>query len=126
MSLDALQIERRIAIARQPRAIGEGVVSARRRGAVSAIGALRQSGSAKILFPHRSRETLEAVLLNTAGGVTGGDRFAWRATAEAGAALALSTQAAERAYRAQPGERAEVSTTLTVEAGATLLWAPQE
>ncbi|MGI3168744.1 urease accessory protein UreD [Pseudooceanicola sp. C21-150M6] len=64
--------------------------------------------------------------MNTAGGVTGGDRFHISAEAEAGAALVLTTQAAERIYRAQPGEVGQVRSVLTVGPGARLDWLPQE
>lgn len=66
------------------------------------------------------------MVLNTAGGVTGGDRYHLSARAEADAALVLTTQAAERIYRAQPGEVGQVRTALTVAPGARLDWLPQE
>lgn len=66
------------------------------------------------------------MLINTAGGVTGGDRFRWTLEAEARADLVVTTQAAERAYQSQPGLRAEVETRLALEEGATLHWLPQE
>ncbi|WGH79967.1 urease accessory protein UreD [Jannaschia ovalis] len=85
---------------------------------------LRMSGCLKALFP-RSRGRLDAMLLNTAGGLTGGDRIRIAARAGAGAALSLSTQAAERAYRAAGGT-ARVETRLAAAPGASLLWLPQE
>ena len=110
-----------------PRAVGAVRLAAVRRGgsAACAIGALRQEGSLKLLFPRGEAEALEAVLLNTAGGLTGGDRMRIEARVEAGAGLRLSTQAAERAYRASAGT-AIVDTHLTVGAGARLDWVPQE
>lgn len=116
----------RPALPRQPRAQGELVLSARLRGGQSRIGALRQQGSLKALFPHGSGAALKAVFLNTGGGVTGGDRFSLRAEAEPGASLTLTSQAAERIYRAQPGEVGRVATRLAAGAGATLHWLPQE
>lgn len=91
----------------------------------SGLDGLRQSGAAKALFP-RGRPHLEAILINSAGGITGGDRFRVEARAGSGSRLTLTTQAAERAYKAQPGEVGAVSTRLTVEAGARLDWLPQE
>ncbi len=87
---------------------------------------LRQSGSLKCVFPHGSDESLQAILVNTAGGITGGDRFETTASVETGSCLTLSTQAAERAYRAQPGQRGRVDVHLKVAAGARLNWLPQE
>ena len=54
----------------------------------------------------------EVVLINTAGGVTGGDRIDWRLEAGAGAALVATTQAAERVYRSSGGA-ARIETRLT-------------
>ena len=83
------------------------------------------SGSSKLLFP-RALDALQAVYLNSSGGVTGGDAFDITATAREGAHLAITTQAAERVYRALPGETGHVDTRLTLEAGARLDWLPQE
>jgi len=98
----------------------------RREDGIARLQTLRQSGSMKVMLPRRRRDDVEAVLLNTAGGITGGDRFAISARAGAGTALTLTTQAAERAYRAQPGEVAAVETRLSAEKGARLNWLPQE
>ncbi len=66
------------------------------------------------------------MLLNTAGGITGGDRFDITAHAGPNAALTVTTQAAERAYAAQPGPAGLLSTTLSVADGGLLRWLPQE
>jgi urease accessory protein len=87
---------------------------------------LYQDGCAKIRLPTDPAATgLEAVLINTAGGLTGGDRLAWTATAGEGAALTLTTQACEKIYRARDG-RAQVATTLTAGPAARIDWLPQE
>jgi len=108
------------------RARGRGHLRVGRRGPASVLRDLSQSGSGKLLFPRHGAEALQAVWLNTAGGITGGDRFALSAEAETGAALSLTTQAAERIYRAQPGAPGEVRTVLTAGAGARIDWLPQE
>lgn len=110
----------------QPRAQGAGLVSARLRAGRSVLGALHQRGSARVLLPRPAGTALEAVLLNTAGGITGGDRFGWNAEAEAGADLVVTTQAAERLYRAQASEMAEVEVALRLGPGSRLHWLPQE
>ncbi len=66
------------------------------------------------------------MILNTSGGVTGGDRFAISARTGAGSAITLTTQAAERLYRAEPGETARIDVDLHVAEGASLHWLPQE
>lgn len=108
---------------RQPRSRGVLRVSAR-PGAK--IGRLHQAGSLKALFPASRHGILNAVFLNTSGGVTGGDRFRIEAEAEAGAALMVTSQAAERLYRAQPDETGRMSIDLSVREGARLDWLPQE
>ena len=92
----------------------------------TALDGLRQDGSLKVVFPRTASRALQAVLVNTAGGITGGDEFAIDARAARGATLTLTTQAAERAYRAQPGETGRLTTRLAAEAGARLHWVPQE
>lgn len=112
--------------ARQPRAIGQARLSGKRLGARTVIDGLRQSGSMKLLFPRGHGAAMTGVLLNTAGGLTGGDRFDVAATAGTGSHLVMTTQAAERAYRAQPGEVADLATRLTLAADSRLDWLPQE
>lgn len=109
----------------QPRAIGSAMVSSKLRDGRSCIDGLRQSGALKLLFP-RNNDLLETTVINTAGGITGGDRFEIAATATKGSNLTLTTQAAERAYRAQVGQVGRIKTRLTVENGARLNWLPQE
>ena len=66
------------------------------------------------------------MLINTAGGLTGGDAFSLAAEAEAETQLTLTTQAAERAYRAQPNQQARVQNHISVKRGARVNWMPQE
>ena len=110
----------------QPRAIGAASVSSKAgaRGC-SCIDGLRQSGALKVLFP-QARTALEAILINTAGGITGGDSFMIEATAGKASHLSLTTQAAERGYKAQSGQTGRVQTKLCGEANSTLFWLPQE
>lgn len=110
----------------QPRAIGTVMVRAKRLAERSVIADLRQSGAMKLLFPKPDSAALQAIVINTAGGVTGGDDFTLNACAEKDAFLTLTTQAAERAYCAQPDQVAEIRNRLMVSRGATLHWLPQE
>ncbi len=109
----------------QPRAQGAVRLSAKRRGPRSVIGRLHQQGSLKLLFPHVSGPDLTAVALNTAGGITGGDRFDLRIEAQANTHVTLTTQAAERVYRAAAGT-GRVRSGLQVDTGARICWLPQE
>lgn len=108
-----------------PRAIGTALLSSKRVGERSVLEGLRQSGAFKLLFP-RSSGHLQAIMINTAGGVTGGDRFTLEAEVGAGTQLSLTTQAAERAYRAQPGEIGQIRSWAKVTDAACLHWLPQE
>jgi len=110
----------------QPRARGSLHLSCHKADGVTRIEALRHSGSLKVLFPASRSEMMSAVLLNTAGGITGGDEFSIQITAQPRCAVTLTSQAAERAYRAQPGETGKVSVNLCAQSGAHLAWLPQE
>jgi urease accessory protein len=91
----------------------------------SRLGRLYQQGAAKARFPKSYNPTLEAVLINTSGGVTGGDRLDFTLHAEAGAHLVATSQAAEKIYRSL-GRDGVVDVTLGLDVGAQLDWLPQE
>ncbi len=109
----------------QPRAQGRAFIVARTREGRTRLERLYQQGSAKCLLP-RVAHGMEAVLLNTAGGITGGDHLAYGAEVREGASLTLTTQAAERIYRAQPGTVGRIESRLTIGPGARIDWLPQE
>ncbi len=104
--------------------MGTAGVSVKANGKASAIDDLRMSGCLKLLFT-KAKNRVETIVLNTAGGVTGGDRIALHGAAQEGAGLTLTTQAAERAYRAIDAT-ACVRTHLSAGDGASLMWLPQE
>ena len=116
----------RIAPPTLERARGLARVSMRADGGTTRLVENYQSGSAKVRFPRQGASgPLEAVLLNTAGGVTGGDRLSYAVSVGAGARGIATTQAAERIYRRSDGV-ARIETTLAVDAGGSLDWLPQE
>jgi urease accessory protein len=85
----------------------------------------REEGSLRVRFPGACAAAPEAVLLNTAGGIAGGDRFGVELVLEAGARIVVTTAAAEKIYRSLgPDARFEVAATLAD--GAELVWLPQE
>jgi urease accessory protein len=110
---------------RLQRVEGSGMIHVKHVGATSRLARLHQEGAAKIRLPHREGDALEAILINTAGGLTGGDRIAWGVEAQAGASVVVTTQACERLYRVSAGH-AEASCTIKVGAGAHVAWLPQE
>ncbi|MBB3995645.1 urease accessory protein [Sulfitobacter undariae] len=111
----------------QPRAIGSARLSVYGDAAgKTRLRDLRQSGSLKLVFPQTHSKDAEVILVNTAGGITGGDCFDLDIEVQNGAKLSLTTQAAERAYRAQVGETGSVTSRLSVHDGGCLHWLPQE
>jgi urease accessory protein len=86
---------------------------------------LHESGSLRVRFPSPEAGGLSAVLVNTAGGVAGGDRFDIDIAAGEGSRLVATTAAAEKIYRAE-GPAANLSIALKAADGAHLAWLPQE
>lgn len=108
------------------RSVGRVEIAFKRRGATTTLAHLHQSGCGKVRLPRPTDPThAEAVLLNLAGGLTGGDRLSSQVAWQAGAAATVSGQAAEKIYRARGDSRAEIDTELRVAAGALALWLPQ-
>jgi urease accessory protein len=97
-----------------------GRVTLRMEGGCVAV--MQESGSAKCRLPRGSRE---AIVINTSGGLAGGDTLSIACAIGDGAHLAVTTQAAERVYRTL-GPPARVDIALSAGAGARLLWLPQE
>lgn len=106
-----------------PRTVGKLSLSSKEVGARSGLDQFRTQGAMKALFA-RSND-VQAILINTSGGLTGGDTLDLNLTAGENSQLTATTQAAERAYRAQSG-MARVTTHLTVNDNAQLNWLPQE
>jgi urease accessory protein len=87
---------------------------------------LFQRSPIRVMFPRGGGgEIEEAVLVNTAGGIAGGDRLESAVTALANASITVTSQAAERVYRAL-NEPARIATKLKVCEAAKLAWIPQE
>ena len=86
---------------------------------------VHEAGSLRVRFPNVTADALEAVIVNTGGGMTGGDRFAVEITVDEGASLIAGTTAAEKIYRST-GAAAEMTVRLDVATGGRLAWLPQE
>ena len=85
-----------------------------------------QRSPIRVLFPRTTGpQVQEAVLVNTSGGIAGGDRLESSVTAMDNASIAVTTQAAEKVYRAIH-ESAHITTTLKARDAAKLAWLPQE
>lgn len=92
-------------------------------GRTSAL-ARAESGGYRVRLP-RSHGVCEAVLINTGGGMAGGDRMAIDIALEAGATAVVTTQAAEKIYRSQ-GPQTTIETRIDLSRGSRLDWIPQE
>ncbi|MBO9587469.1 MAG: urease accessory protein UreD [Devosia sp.] len=107
------------------RARGTGRLRTKQRDGKTCIDTLFQEGCGKIRLPHTHSSALEAVFINTAGGITGGDHLRWGADVAPGGKLVITTQACERSYRST-GDTAHVEVDITVGNNAHLDWLPQE
>jgi urease accessory protein len=85
-----------------------------------------QRSPIRVMFPRAGGGPVEeAVLINTAGGIAGGDRLECSVTALADASIAVTSQAAEKVYRAL-NQPARIATNLRACEAARLAWLPQE
>ncbi len=86
---------------------------------------LHESGSLRVRFPSAEDQGLSAVLVNTAGGIAGGDSFEVDVAIGEGSRLTVTTAAAEKVYRTD-GAPAELHIALKAEGRSHLSWLPQE
>lgn len=107
------------------RAVGQVAFEVRADAGRSLRGASREAGSLRVRFPTPEGEGLSAVLVNTAGGIAGGDRFDVDITVGSQAHLTVTTAAAEKIYRSH-GPKASIGVKLSVARGGRLAWLPQE
>ena len=84
-----------------------------------------QEGCAKIRLPQTFSPDMEAILINTSGGLTGGDVIEWSVAASDSTRLTVTTQANEKVYKAS-ADTASLSTRITVGNHAAVHWMPQE
>lgn len=94
-------------------------------GEPTRISDLAEHGGYRLKFPATHARHLEAVQINTGGGVVGGDKVSFAVTCGRGSDAVYTTQAAERIYRSA-GDTAEIDVALDIREGARLDWLPQE
>jgi urease accessory protein len=85
----------------------------------------REEGSLRVRLPNACAGAPEAVLVNTSGGIAGGDRFVVDLALDAGARLTVTTTAAEKIYRSL-GPDACLDVSASLKDSAELTWLPQE
>src|SRR5437764_9159036 len=107
------------------RARGEIALAVGAAGGFTRRARVHESGSLRVRFPGPPAKELEAVIVNTAGGMAGGDRFGVQVDVAENARLVVTAAAAEKVYRSDGADTA-LGITLAVGAGAALAWLPQE
>lgn len=110
---------------RMQRSIGEGRLALKSSNGITRIADLYQKANAKIRMPKSYDQSLEAVLINTSGGMTGGDQLRWEINAGPASQAIITTQACEKIYKSQAGT-ADVHTSIQVDEDASVDWLPQE
>jgi urease accessory protein len=85
-----------------------------------------EQGPLRLRFPRvRAGDGLEAVIVNTGGGIVGGDKLTFEIEAREGASVGVTSQAAEKIYRSS-GADAFISVRLSADRSAEVVWLPQE
>ena len=103
------------------RSVGKIVLEIAANGVVARR---REEGCVKLRMPTLAAgQALEALIINTSGGLAGGDCL--EINVQAANDLCLTTQAAEKVYRSLSNET-RISTRLSGQGEAQLLWLPQE
>ena len=87
---------------------------------------LYQQGACKIRLPKPlADDAIDAILINTSGGLTGGDRLRWSIELEPRTRAVVTTQACEKYYRSIGGT-VDVGTHIGLGDDTALAWVPQE
>jgi urease accessory protein len=107
---------------RHQRAVGAASLEVAAQG----LARLLQAAPLRVLFPTPDPgQPLEAVLVNVAGGLAGGDALEARIALREGAKALMTTPAAEKIYRSL-GEDSRIGVRIEVAEGAVLEYLPQE
>jgi urease accessory protein len=115
----------RAAIFAANRAFGKIALAVKAVQGTTRRARVREEGSLRVRCPGAPGAELEAIIVNSAGGMAGGDHFVIEIAVDTAAHLLVTTAAAEKVYRTLDPDTA-VEVRLTVGAGASLAWLPQE
>jgi urease accessory protein len=107
------------------RAVGRIALTAEYGRGITQRKRLHESGGLRMHFPGARARELLAMLINTAGGIAGGDSCDVEIAAGDKARLAVSSTAAEKVYRSL-GPDARTGIRLSAGQDASLAWLPQE
>lgn len=106
-----------------PRSFGAVDLEFRNDAGISRAHRMYQAGVMRVRFPN-VKGAPEAVLINTAGGLTGGDCITMSVEMGAGTSAIVTTQAHEKVYKSSGGTVSMIA-SLKLGAGAGLEWLPQ-
>jgi len=107
------------------RAVGRIALTAEYGRGITQRKRVAEAGGLRVHFPGARARELQAVLINTAGGIAGGDSYDLEITAGDKARVAISSTAAEKVYRSL-GPDARIGIRLSAGQDASLAWLPQE
>ncbi len=108
------------------RTVGRARLSFHKSDQLTRLKTLYQEDAAKVRFPKVSNGSPpEAVIINTAGGLTGGDRFSVDADIGDDAAVVITSQACEKIYKSS-GDTARMENRLWLGNNSVCAWLPQE
>jgi urease accessory protein len=108
------------------RGVGVARIGFRSAGGATRLALLEQRTPLRVFFPRvPAGDVVEAVLINTGGGVVGGDRLEVALEAGPDTRVRATTQAAEKIYRSA-GRSCALEVSLAAGRGAWLEWLPQE
>jgi urease accessory protein len=107
------------------RAVGRIALAVKAMAGATRRARVHETGALRVRCPGPAADELEAVVVNTAGGMAGGDCFELAIEVGPGARLVVTTAAAEKVYRTLEPDT-KVSVKLTVATGGELAWLPQE
>ncbi|WP_278535219.1 urease accessory protein UreD [Komagataeibacter oboediens] len=107
------------------RAGGRFGLDVRAEGSLTRMAHLEQAGRCRLLFSRIAGQGMEAAIVNMSGSVAAGERIEGHLACGEGTDLLVTSQAAERIYRARPDDApAEIAVSCHVAANARLEWLP--
>jgi urease accessory protein len=118
-------VERGSEIFAANRAVGRIALAVKAAAAATRRARVHEEGPLRVRCPGQPAAELEAVIVNTAGGMAGGDQFEIDVAVESGARLVVTTAAAEKVYRTL-GPDTTAGVTIAVADDGALAWLPQE
>src|SRR5205085_12621586 len=107
------------------RAVGRIAFAVKTMAGATRRARVHEAGALRVRCPGPPAAELEAVIVNTAGGMAGGDRFDLDIAVGTDAHLVVTTAAAEKIYRTH-GPDTQVGVKLSIAAGGAAAWLPQE